>query len=327
MDVDRLAELQQAHHRQLLAIRAAAATITGRLWDQLANVDDTAAARWVEAVTPIIAATRDQTATLAAGYIGALDVAADAPPIRTLPPITPIRNGLGIDETYLRPIITARRMLGDGNTWDDAMSAGRARAISTAETDVMLVNRQAIVDIGDTRRNITGYRRVLTGRSCTLCAIASTQRYRRGQLAPIHNNCDCDVAPIYGDADPGRIVNRDLYNELKRSGASDELSLQQGASRARQRASENRDRANAARAELAREQDPDRRRRLTERANRYDQRAADADQLASTRQAQLREFRQQRGGSMRTVEVREHGELGPVLTQRSHNFSGPGDLG
>ena len=70
------------------------------------------------------------------------------------------------------------------------------------------------------RGRFTAHRRVLTGRSCMFCATASTQRYRVDQLMPLHNHCDCAVAPIIGDADPGQIINHDLLGSLKKAGGS-----------------------------------------------------------------------------------------------------------
>ena len=65
---------------------------------------------------------------------------------------------------------------------------------------------------------IVGYRRVLTGsENCALCAIASTQRYHRGSLMPIHDHCDCLVAPIYGEHDPGRVINEGLMSSVRAS--------------------------------------------------------------------------------------------------------------
>jgi hypothetical protein len=41
------------------------------------------------------------------------------------------------------------------------------------------------------------YRRVLRGpHSCAKCIIASTRRYRKSELLPIHPGCDCDVEPV-----------------------------------------------------------------------------------------------------------------------------------
>lgn len=65
-------------------------------------------------------------------------------------------------------------------------------------------------------KRIVGYRRVLTGfRSCRFCAVASTQRYHKKDLLPLHYACDCVVAAIWGTEDPGWIINRELLNRLQ----------------------------------------------------------------------------------------------------------------
>jgi hypothetical protein len=67
-------------------------------------------------------------------------------------------------------------------------------------------------------RRLVGYRRVLTGRSCMFCAAAATKRYRKRDLMPLHARCDCSVAPIFPDSDPGDLLNEDLLRNLKERG-------------------------------------------------------------------------------------------------------------
>jgi hypothetical protein len=38
--------------------------------------------------------------------------------------------------------------------------------------------------------------------------VASTQRYHKGDLLPIHPGCDCGEMPLYGTDDPGQIINQ-----------------------------------------------------------------------------------------------------------------------
>ena len=46
---------------------------------------------------------------------------------------------------------------------------------------------------------IIGYRRVvMSPRPCALCSMASTQRYTTGTMLPVHSNCSCEIAEIYG---------------------------------------------------------------------------------------------------------------------------------
>ncbi len=63
---------------------------------------------------------------------------------------------------------------------------------------------------------VTGYRRVVRPElaksgSCGLCLVASTRRYLREDLMPMHSNCNCIIVPIIGaeggDGDPGAAIN------------------------------------------------------------------------------------------------------------------------
>lgn len=66
-------------------------------------------------------------------------------------------------------------------------------------------------------KQVTGFRRVVhpelseSGRSCGLCIVASTMRYTRGDLLPIHSGCNCETVEIYKvdgvEYDPGEQIN------------------------------------------------------------------------------------------------------------------------
>lgn len=59
------------------------------------------------------------------------------------------------------------------------------------------------------------YRRVLTGReNCALCVVASTQRYYRGDLLPIHPGCDCDVQPLPPGLAVNQVIDEDLLEQV-----------------------------------------------------------------------------------------------------------------
>lgn len=213
-EVDDLARIQQAHHASLLAIRDTSAGLVEDAWDAYADLDDRSAARFVDAAAQITTAAQQQTAALAAGYLEANDAVLGRAS-RIVPTLPPIRNGIPAHEVYQRSIVEARTIVGRGGNVDRALSAGRARAMSTARTDVILANRGAVSAGKAGRSHVVGYRRVLTGKSCALCATASTQRYKIADLQPIHASCDCDVAEIYGNADPGLVINQDLLADLK----------------------------------------------------------------------------------------------------------------
>lgn len=247
-------------------LRGAAGVAVGRLWDRVASVEDADTFAELAAAASVAAQTR--AAALVDGYLAAMLglLAGEGTPVG-LEDVTgaAVRAGAEPFDVYQRPTITVRAALAAGKQWEDAMAAGRARAVGTAEMDVALTQRAATLQVVESDDRVVGYRRVLTGGSCALCATASTQRYRNGDLMPIHNHCDCGVAPIIGSRDPGNVINRPLLDDLKATGG-----------------------------DYAKD------RRLT------------VDEDGTVR--------------LPDVAVREHGELGPVLTERADDFAGPDDI-
>ena len=185
-----------------------AADLTGRLWDQFGGPGDDNLAAFVGHVTPIVLGARQHTVDLMAGYLSL--VVRSTVPVDARGVLDAIRGGVPIGEVYGRPIISMRSALAEGRDLAEADAIARERATSTARTDVILANRAAAVDGMSRSDRISGYRRVPTGGSCAYCVGAADQEYGSDQLMPIHNNCDCGIAPIVGAHDPGKILNRSL---------------------------------------------------------------------------------------------------------------------
>lgn len=188
-------------------------------------------------------------------------------------------GGSGRFEPYqTRPFREVYKALAKGKSMTEAVSAGGARARILAQTDVQLARRQASLFARRDNDNIVGFIRVLTGaESCGLCYVASTQRYNKRNLSPIHPGCDCGELPIYGDTDPGRVI--DQYNL---------------------------DRVHEA----------------------FETRFGVADPGA--RNLDIGKFVEYKDGVRQAdftlVSVRDHGELGPVLTRRKENFTTLDDI-
>lgn len=221
----------EAYGRRYDAIREHAAQAITVWWATLTGVDEADIDRFVEYAVPVVAGAQSATAELVDGYLAAYLAAitgADVGPVGLDGPSlsgAALRGGVGPDVVYRRPLVEIRRALADGSSWEQAKQRGLDRATSTAETDVALAHRAA-ADAGMEAHQVAGYRRVLTGRSCALCAVASTQRYRTGKLMPIHSHCDCRIAPIAGDQDPGRVINRPLLKQLKDAGVVEDITRQ-----------------------------------------------------------------------------------------------------
>jgi len=121
-----------------------------------------------------------------------------------------LRNGATETEVYSRPFVDMYTALSKGATMSEAIEKGAFRAVDLARTEVQLARRNAGLIARNGNTNIVGYLRTLSGaENCALCYVASTQRYNRGDLMPIHPGCDCGEMPIYGNTDTGQIIDQE----------------------------------------------------------------------------------------------------------------------
>jgi hypothetical protein len=242
-----------------------------RAWAVLDSWRDADAARFVHAVVPILQAGERHIANLTGAYLAQYAAQQFDGPFRPAPLDLEAVTGAalrGVDPTdvYLRPFHTIWTALSEGKRLADAVAAGWTRARTLVATDLQLAKTHTSRDVLGRDDRVVGYRRVLTGREdCGICAVAATQRYRKENLAAIHGGCDCGVQPIYGDRDPGQVIDPDGL-----------------------------DRAHDAIAE------------------RFGADAVDATARAAAYWPQ--------------IAIREHGELGPVLTLRAHAFLSAADF-
>lgn len=173
-----------------------------------------------------------------------------------------LRNGANVNQVYGRPFVQMRMALAKGESFTDALDLGSRTATSFARTEVQLSRRQASLFARKANDNIVGFLRTLSGsENCALCYVASTQRYRKGDLLPIHPACDCGEMPIYGDTDTGQIIDQQLLDQSHEA-VGQRFGIDVGG------------------------RDPD----------------------------------------YRKIMIRDHGEMGPMLTVRGQKFTGPNSL-
>lgn len=193
------------------------------LWGSLGQYRSAQMAEFINDVLPVVAGGQQQMASLTAAYLAAHQAAVLGTPIRPLYVNTQlvtgsaVRNGVDPAEVYGRPFHTVWRQLGaakdanalSGETVAASIKAGLDNAVSSAVTDLQLTKTHTSQDVMRQDRKINGYRRVLEGpSSCGLCVVASTRRYHKAELLPIHPACDCSIDPIYN----GINTNRDADN-------------------------------------------------------------------------------------------------------------------
>lgn len=261
-------ELLDAYNRLSTRLVRGAGARAADLFTGLGSWRDADFERYIQQVAPVLAGANQQAARLQIAFYQQMAQAAGENFV--VPELSPqdytveaLRNGAPAAEVYRRPFVDLYTQLSNGNTMTAAIAAGAARISSIASTDVQLARRNAGFSARSRNDRIVGYARTLTGsENCALCYVASTQRYTRGELLPIHPGCDCGEMPIYGTQDPGQVI--------------DEL-------------------------------------RLNATHEAVEQRFGISDPGA-------------RAIDYRQIAIREHGELGPMLTVADQKFTGPSQI-
>lgn len=206
-------DLTAANGRIGNSLIAGAGRLASQSFSALGNWRDDDVERYIRQIAPALSGIKRQAAKSTVAFYKAMAELTGQDwkqPVITASDLSTkeLRNGVGTDLVYKRPFVDMRTVLSQGGTMTDAISAGARRAQSLAETEVQLARRNAGLKSRSANDRIVGYVRTLTGfENCALCYVASTQRYTRGDLMPIHPGCDCGEMPIYGTQDPGQVIN------------------------------------------------------------------------------------------------------------------------
>ena len=217
-DLDSLNSLAEAYDSQVYAIRQQITAFGQAYWDSLPHYRASAVEDMIQAITPRVAAGQLRIADLTRAYLA--QCARELGWKVVLPPIDQdeIRGARGVDPriVYRRPAVDVYTALAAGKPLPQAAAEGRLRLTQLIGGDMQLAKVHA------SRQSMRGYpeegqfyRRVLTGReNCALCVVASTQRYYRGDLLPIHPGCDCGVQPLPPGLAVNQVIDEDLLEQV-----------------------------------------------------------------------------------------------------------------
>lgn len=217
-DLDSLNRLTEAYDSQVHAIRQQITAFGQAYWDSLPHYRASAVEDMIEAITPRVTAGQLRIADLTRAYLA--QCARELGWNVVLPPIDQdeIRGARGVDPrvVYRRPAVDVYTALAAGKPLPQAAGEGRLRLTQLIGGDMQLAKVHA------SRQSMRGYpeegqfyRRVLTGReNCALCVVASTQRYHRGDLLPIHPGCDCGVQPLPPGLAVNQVIDEDLLEQV-----------------------------------------------------------------------------------------------------------------
>lgn len=217
-DLDSLNRLTEAYDSQVHAIRQQITAFGQAYWDSLPHYRASAVEDMIKAITPRVTAGQLRIADLTRAYLA--QCARELGWKVVLPPIDQdeIRGARGVDPrvVYRRPAVDVYTALAAGKPLPQAAAEGRLRLTQLIGGDMQLAkvhaSRQSMRVYPEEGQF---YRRVLTGReNCALCVVASTQRYFRGDLLPIHPGCDCDVQPLPPGLTVNQVIDEDLLEQV-----------------------------------------------------------------------------------------------------------------
>lgn len=197
------------------AVRGVWSNVLGRAnssWTKLGSYRDADVRRFRRTTLPTILAGQRTIATLTASYLEQLyaEIADDKKRVALdLDSVTGrALRGVDPEDVYERPFVELRTALSKGATLEDAVSQGAHRLETITKTDLQLARTHTVRDVSADMPGFSYTVRELQGEyNCALCLIASTQRYHKRELAPIHPGCDCLVKTVPADYDPGQVID------------------------------------------------------------------------------------------------------------------------
>jgi hypothetical protein len=187
------------------------------------------AARSAVLVDIALAQARRQSRSYATTMLRA--VGASVPQLGKVEDIYP-RSGADLLDVYTRPVDQWLYNRNRGVQEAERQSQLELRLQHLVKTDVMLAQRDETAKVYSKSPKVIGRRRIIhpelskSGFSCGLCVIAADRMYYATDLMPIHDECNCEDAPVTAGFDPGAQLNRadlDRWYEAAGGNAAEDL--------------------------------------------------------------------------------------------------------
>ncbi|MET9959339.1 hypothetical protein ABZ128_09655 [Streptomyces sp. NPDC006326] len=204
------------------AVRGVWTSTLGRVnrsWTDLGSWRGEDVSRFQRTALPVMLAGQRQVASLTTTYLERLYRETADEAVRTDLDFDRVTGralrGVDPEEVYRRPFVDVWTALSEDEPFDEALKRGAHRLETIAKTDLQLARTHTVREVGDDMPRFEYTVRELQGEyDCALCMIASTQRYRKRDLAPIHPGCDCLVKLVTADEDPGQIIDEERLQAI-----------------------------------------------------------------------------------------------------------------
>lgn len=183
-------------------IRAAVTAQVLAVWDALPHYDEQQVPGFVKVASVRVLAAQRQSVLITNAYLAqSLGI---KPVALNLDALTgpAVRAGVPDAERWRRPFVNVWAALSKREPWEQAVDAGRARAVGMAATDVQLAQRAAFAAVQHADAQIVGYRRKADPGACEFCRLVDGAFVKSASAMPLHPRCGCSLEPITRDAPP-----------------------------------------------------------------------------------------------------------------------------
>lgn len=211
------------HAERQVSLARRTASELGRLWRLVER--DRIAASW-GAMLPqalVVLGTSQATAAASAGtyvedVLEAQGVSAAAEGLIAAEAFAGVASdGRPLATLLLQPVLTALEQIRLGASPARAMASGRFVLDMITRTQVADAGRVAVGTAIVARPQVTGYVRMVVGKTCARCIILVGRRYRWNEGFRRHPRCDCRHVPVAEDV-PGDVTTdpRAYFDSLSR---------------------------------------------------------------------------------------------------------------
>ena len=194
-----MASLVMAHLITQARVRHIVRAAIAGLWSGLPSYNEEDVELFTDLVTPIVFAGQRQAIELTEAFVVRRMKSATVGLAITGLTGAAVRGGVPMAEVYRRPFVTVWKALDKGESFEQAVAAGEARATETAEMDIQLSHRAAYGALQEEFPQIQGYRRVANAGACDFCALVDGAFVKSADAMPLHNRCGCGLEPIQTD--------------------------------------------------------------------------------------------------------------------------------
>lgn len=191
------------HQQAVKATRTRVKAFVTRYWQDMGSWRDADMERFIATVVPVIEGGQRTIYQLTDAYLTTIIINLSGGGMaipRAGKELAVDFRGIPASQVYLRPGSTVYNALSEGKPIEDAVKLGLYRLQDLIDMDMQLAQTHAARDAMNRSDRVVGYRRVLTGsENCALCVLASTQRYHKENLMPIHPGCVPGSALVSGE--------------------------------------------------------------------------------------------------------------------------------